>query len=96
MEQAYETGLRKILEDPDTRFFLQVLLIERCQIYTSGYQHNAAAYSQLAKREIGLGVLMDARQVNRDMVDLMLREYEDGTNRAKPGKEEEKPWKTKR
>lgn len=96
MDKAYENGLRKILEDPDTRFFLQVLLIERCQVFTSGYQHNAAAYSQLAKRELGLGIMMDARRVNRDKVDLMLREYEDEMNRAKPDKEEETVWKTRR
>lgn len=72
-----------LLGDRRGRIFLWRLLVETCHVFDSGYQHNAAAYSQLAKREIGLFLLNICRTIDLALTQQAEREYWELIERSK-------------
>ena len=64
-----------MLKDSLGRCFLMKLLYEDCGVFDSSFQCNASAYTLLAKKEIGLRLLDQAKRVDLSKVQLAEREY---------------------
>lgn len=67
--------IRFLLEHREGRVLLWRLVVELCHVFDSGYPHNAAAYSLLAKQEIGKLLLNLCREIDLEKTQQAEREY---------------------
>lgn len=67
--------LEFLLAHREGRILLYRLVVELCHVFDVEYPHNAAAYSLLAKQEIGKKLLNACREVNPVQTQLAEREY---------------------
>lgn len=93
-QQHYEQELRRMLAEPETRIFLWRLIAEDCHVFDTEFQHNATAYSLLAKQQIGKRLLADLKCIDASAVHKAEEEYdellrEDAAVRKKQAGEEE-------
>jgi len=73
--KSCENEIRFMLDDKRGRLFLWRLIVEACHVFDVGFQHNAAAYSLLAKQDIGKILLNAAREIDLEKIQLAEREY---------------------
>lgn len=71
----WDRSLRKMLSDSDLRLFLFRLVAEECFVFQESFPLSAAAYSLLAKQEIGKRLLADMKRVNPQAVMEVEQEY---------------------
>jgi len=75
LENALDIAMQKALADPNIRLLLWHIVYDRLYVFEPGYNHNATAYSLLAKKEAGLQLLAWMKSVDPDMVNLAESEY---------------------
>jgi hypothetical protein len=74
-QKHYDEELRQILSTTTTRIFFWRIITEDCRLFEDGYQHNATAYSLLARQEIGKHLLNDAKRISPENVFKAEQEY---------------------
>lgn len=75
IDSMSDKELRYLLKDTLGRCFFMRLLYEDLKVYDSGFSCNAMAYTLLAKKEVGLRLLDQAKRVDFDKVQLAEKEY---------------------
>ena len=80
----YEDELKTLLASPVLRIFFWRLIVEDCRVFQAEFPTNAAAYTLLARQEIGKRLLADAKRISPDLVYQAEREYEEFMEKAKP------------
>ena len=83
IQEARERAIRKALDDSDLRIFLWDLICRKCEVFSSGYPHNAAAYRLLARQQIGKELLAELKDMDMEQVFRAESEYEQMFRRMK-------------
>lgn len=69
--------------------FLVRMIYETCHVFDIGYQHNAGAYSLLAKQEIGKTLMNIAKEIDIDAFNKAEKDYLSIIERSRNEKEKE-------
>lgn len=75
-----EEAMEKVMGDPQLRVLFWHIITSFLHVFDPGYTHNAAAYSLLAKKQAGLGILEWMKQVSPRGVFLAESEYNNLAN----------------
>lgn len=75
-----ESAMEKAMADPMIRVLLWHIICNGLHVFEPGYNHNASAYSLLAKKEAGLQILSWMKQVSPQGVYLAESEYNNLTD----------------
>jgi hypothetical protein len=75
-ELSFENEVRSLLSTEAGRIFFWRLIVEDCHVFQIEYPHNAAAYSLLAKQEIGKRQLEFAKRLCPELVIQAEKEFQ--------------------
>lgn len=82
IQETRERALRKALNDEDLRIFLWDWVFRVCGVFDREYAHNATAYSQLARQQLGKILLAELKYVDPRLTFQAETEYENLRARA--------------
>jgi len=75
-----ESAMEAAMADPKMRVLLWHIVYDRLYVFEPGYNHNATAYSLLAKKEAGLQLLSWMKSVSPQGVYMAESEYNNLTD----------------
>lgn len=75
-ELSFEAEVRSLLSTEIGRIYFWRLIVEDCHVFQIEYPHNAAAYSLLAKQEIGKRQLEFAKRICPELVIQAEKDYQ--------------------
>ncbi len=75
-----EKAMERAMNDPGMRLLLWNILTEHLYVFDPNYEHNAKAYSLLAKRQAGLNILAWMKAVSPQGTYMAESEYNNLAN----------------
>ena len=76
LKQTLDDAMASAMADPKIRLLLWHIVSAELWVFEPGYNHNATAYSLLAKKEAGLKLLSWMKRVNPQGVFVAESDYE--------------------
>jgi len=76
LKQTLDEAMSSAMADPKIRVLLWHIVASELWVFEPGYNHNATAYSLLAKKEAGLKILAWMKRTNPQAVFVAESDYE--------------------